>query len=133
MDDLLAIDLLLFRILPSSGSAFTGTESADVNAYADVAATSEVGVLRIVARGGSVVFAVGQVFEQRGELVGWFGAVGHVQGDGETDAVLHGDPRGLHADAILWGRGRLGAEEGKGRKQDQDEGMHCYAHVVSGK
>src|SRR5260370_38917579 len=88
---MLAIELFLLGIFAVGRLAFTGAEAADVDADADVSAGGKPGVDRIVARGGSVVFAIGEIFEESGEFLAGLRVAGHVESRGGVDAVGHGN------------------------------------------
>src|SRR6202008_4180625 len=61
---LLAVNLFLFGVLPVRRTALARTETTNVDACAHVSAAREISIGWIVARGGAVVFAVGEVVEQ---------------------------------------------------------------------
>src|SRR5580692_429603 len=106
------VSLLLFGIFAVGRNSLAGAETANIDTSANVAATSEVREDSVVARGHGVIFSVWLVFEDCREFLIWFRKVRHVQSDGKTDAVFHGDPGVFHADSVDGGRWRHGSEAG---------------------
>ncbi len=117
-DDLFSVELFLLGIFAVGGRAFARAEAADIYADADVSAGGEPGVDGIVAGGGGVVFAIGEIFEQGGEFFAGLGFAGHVESGGEADAVGHGDRLLDHADGAQSGRRRFrGGERVRGSRK----------------
>ena len=120
---MLAVELLLLGIFAVGGRAFTGAEAADIDADTDVSAGGEPGVNGIVAGGGGVVFAIGEILEEGGEFFSRLGVVGHIESGGEADAVRHGNPLLDHADGAQRRRrfrDRKRAEAGGNRERGED-------------
>ena len=127
-DDLFSVELFLLGIFAVGGRAFARAEASDIDADADVSAGGEPGVDRIVAGGGGVVFAVGEIFEEGGEFLAGLGVAGHVESGGEVDAVGHGDRLLDHADGAQSGRRRFRGRERVERRgnREQSEDRQSY-------
>src|ERR1700722_13331754 len=107
IDDLLAVDLLVFGIFALGRHSFPRAEAANIHPHANVSAPREKSMLGIVTRRCPVIFAIRQVFEQGREFLRWLRAVRHVEGRGQADAIFHRDPRPHHAHAVGWRRRRF--------------------------
>ena len=92
VDDFEAVVEFLVGVFAVGRRAFAGARAANVHARGDVTAADEVRVEIPVALEAPIVFAVGQVFEDDGELRAGRRAFGHVEVHGEANAVFHGDP-----------------------------------------
>src|SRR5579862_358394 len=116
---LLSIHLLLLGIFAFGWYSFTGAESANINAHANISPPREISMLRIILRRRSIIFSVRQIFEQGGELLASLRSIRHVKSSCQPHAILHRNPGLLHAHAIV-GRRRginakgLGCEEEQG-------------------
>src|ERR1700685_4689186 len=82
------VSLLLFGILAIGRNSLAGAESADIDARADIPAASEVREDSVIARGHCIVFSIGGVFEDGGEFIARFRAVGHVESGGKGNAIF---------------------------------------------
>ena len=122
-DHLLAVDLLLLGIFALGWNAFACAESANIDAHAHVSTPREIRVLGIVARGRAVIFAIRQIFEQGGELLAGLRAVGHVESCRQANAILHRNPRLLHAHSVGRRRRRFAGEAG--RRTRTNENARC--------
>src|SRR5262249_293620 len=104
-DDFHGIRLLLRGVLAVRCFPFTGAGSANIHASAHESTTREVRVDWIIACGGAVIFAIGQVFEDRRELLAWFSALRYIERCGKTNSIFHRYPGLQKANAVDGWRG----------------------------
>src|SRR5262249_43916599 len=109
-------ELFAFGIFAVGGSAFTGSEAADVYPDGNVTVAGEIRVDGVVARGGGVVFAGGEGIQQGGGFLVGVCTIGRVESGGQPDAVADRDPVLNHANAVS----RLSGMTGDGQKHRQD-------------
>ncbi len=98
-DHFCAIALFNARIFAIGRSAFARPGAANIHARADVSAQYIVGMKLVIPRLLPIIFAVRNVFENRGKFLLGLCAVGKIESYREPYAVGHRNPGFLDADA----------------------------------
>src|SRR5579871_136422 len=121
-NDLLSICLLLFGVLTLRRNALARAEPANVHPHAHVPAPREISMFRIISRRRPIIFPIGEIFEQGGELLAIFRPVRHVKSSGEAYTIFHRNPCIHHVDAVGWWRWTLDREEKqRGYEKEADD------------
>ena len=97
-DHFRAVALFNARVFTIGRSAFTRPSAADIDASADVSAQYIVGMKLVIPRLLPIIFAVRNVFENRGKFLGGLCALRKIESHRELYTVGHRNPGFLDAD-----------------------------------